>query len=1268
MLAAIAERFAGDERVVVLPEPVEVWRGIGLLESLYDGTVSALLFQIVALVTGKAPLVDALRRPGVRVVVTEGSPTSNHLVYACVNLQRRDLCTYRVVYDALRRVMPRCRGVTLLLDADVETAARRIRKRGRSEERHIPRPYMEALHDARERMIAAVDHPTFRLDASLSASRLAACVGDMVMRAATEGVLRAPQPLVPVAAPVSDCAERGPDRVARSNRRRVAADLVEAADARGHVPACAARPALIGGGDDAIDRHRYDAFGSSDDLDDVGDSCAMSTNPDESDADGRMTDDDGQLELGPHGLGGERLEELLRLAAQCLRDAVAEAGEAVVDLEWLFERCLRRLRRAGAPTGAAPADSPVDITSAITVWGAQLGHSMLHGVKRVENRSFRLRPGWYALHVGSKPGCHPGQRALLDAVDPPLPSEELLPRAAVIGAVHISHSLRLEECPDGERWASGPIVNVIDARCGLATPVAHAGSRSIWLLGESARDTIRAQLGQSVIRRNDVSHLAESADGRAGAERVGGQRFVDDCAHEGDVAMADGGAGGLAASAPRSRCSSQEAPAGLDEGGDDVAAEQVDESSWAPKTVAELLDAIKNRNYGVSANRSPALAAPAIRAHNAAAGSDEQVAQPRDLPLRDGFYIVQVRGTRTTPAGRAGWSRQTAKLDRSRVSWQAPAGLSRRLASDLHLVDGLARMRLVTSGYVAASVPFTYQRRRMSVLCGEAALSARRHVAAAMDSSSVAWLRRPMSPERPEWGLMQQLSDAGLGTCPVSGVPVFDPSRCRPELRRSIWRAYCAVACGVNDRRLGAMDEAFSELQRDMNEHVAQLREWAPGAARALVPSDSVASRRDRPDGSARAAPARRRRLQPYVRRSRRAIRDSSTDEGEGSDCTEAGRDSDRPSQQRGGGDGTDDERDGATDSDASSSAAAARALACLSGGDDAPMDGGGPAASTDGIDASLADLDASGDGEGALRTAISSPSVAALRGGGSEAIDELGATGGTPDGDLDARDGTGRNAVLLARLHPLPGDAHLTFEEASHSYTVWGAAVERSVTALVGALFGEFDPARCTAAMFERWARNPESVYYDVIQQVRSSGGTDAEAAVVIQQAWKALGAEAARLGTALHLYAELTLNREDADVPAELAKEVEQFQAFQCSAFVRDAGLAPYRTELSVAYRDGAQAVTAGQIDCLYRDRAGRLYLFDFKRVSSKHLLQPWERCYGRYGSAPVHEVPDSPFWRYSLQLSLYNVMAEQVRAAPRRPAARAQCERGPLRPSFV
>jgi hypothetical protein len=127
--------------------------------------------------------------------------------------------------------------------------------------------------------------------------------------------------------------------------------------------------------------------------------------------------------------------------------------------------------------------------------------------------------------------------------------------------------------------------------------------------------------------------------------------------------------------------------------------------------------------------------------------------------------------------------------------WQVPTGLSATLASFMHLVDALARMQLTASGQPASSVPIVYQGKKMTLLKGDAALAARRAVASKLDHRAITALRRPMHVDKPDWTLMQQLSDAGIGVCPTSGIPRSWPSMwCRrlPRPPRCSCSGFCA--------------------------------------------------------------------------------------------------------------------------------------------------------------------------------------------------------------------------------------------------------------------------------------------------------------------------------------------------------------------------------------------------------------------------------------------------------------------------------------------
>ena len=153
-------------------------------------------------------------------------------------------------------------------------------------------------------------------------------------------------------------------------------------------------------------------------------------------------------------------------------------------------------------------------------------------------------------------------------------------------------------------------------------------------------------------------------------------------------------------------------------------------------------------------------------------------------------------------------------------------------------------MHLLTLGQPSSSVCFkTNAARSMTLLKGEAALAARRHVASKLNQSTISALRRPLNVDKPDFALMQHLHDAGIGKCPVSGMPVFDPSACAPALRTAIWRVYCGVASSVNTKQIGQTDEAIEELQMRLHEHAAQLREVAPRSRQLSQAGGTLAKR-----------------------------------------------------------------------------------------------------------------------------------------------------------------------------------------------------------------------------------------------------------------------------------------------------------------------------------------------------------------------------------------------------------------------------------------
>ena len=237
------------------------------------------------------------------------------------------------------------------------------------------------------------------------------------------------------------------------------------------------------------------------------------------------------------------------------------------------------------------------------------------------------------------------------------------------------------------------------------------------------------------------------------------------------------------------------------------------------------------------------------------------------------------------------------------------------------------------------------------------------------------------------------------------------------------------------------------------------------------------------------------------------------------------------------------------------------------------------------------------------------------------------------------------RNCDTLARLHPLPHEdaSSLHFAEEDHTYTCWDRVVQRSVTAVIASCFDAFDADAITQKCLPRWAADETSKYYGVIQRVTADGGTAADAAAQIRGEWMERGTQASRLGTEMHRLIEHHLNRTPLPWPAELAAERRQFHAWEQSDVVREHQLQPLRTELTVAWVAGDMVVTAGQIDSIWIDRHGRLYMIDWKR-SRKPLLAHASASYGRFGSGPLAHVPDSAYFRYALQQNLYALLLEQ------------------------
>lgn len=139
--------------------------------------------------------------------------------------------------------------------------------------------------------------------------------------------------------------------------------------------------------------------------------------------------------------------------------------------------------------------------------GAQISWAILAGEKVIENRSWRIAPGWYALHTGTGVASSE-QKVRMRARVPTIPAESSLPKGVIVGALQISHSLNLERCTSSP-WASGPICNVVAQTCALKTPVAHKGALSLWPISADLLPEVQLALASAPIRCNREAIAAQ---------------------------------------------------------------------------------------------------------------------------------------------------------------------------------------------------------------------------------------------------------------------------------------------------------------------------------------------------------------------------------------------------------------------------------------------------------------------------------------------------------------------------------------------------------------------------------------------------------------------------------------------------------------------------------------------------------------------------------------------------------------------------------------
>lgn len=170
-------------------------------------------------------------------------------------------------------------------------------------------------------------------------------------------------------------------------------------------------------------------------------------------------------------------------------------------------------RSSSRPPPSAPEGDEIQAafhaaTKAISLQGAQQVFAILRGVKLIENRSWRIPVGWYAIHAGAQMINEERAARTLEAW-PDAPREKDLPHSAVVGLFYIKEHRSPHECKSGYIWARGPVCHIISKAVELDSPVWCAGDRGLWSLSSSLRTQIHERLGNASVRHFDLSSAVD---------------------------------------------------------------------------------------------------------------------------------------------------------------------------------------------------------------------------------------------------------------------------------------------------------------------------------------------------------------------------------------------------------------------------------------------------------------------------------------------------------------------------------------------------------------------------------------------------------------------------------------------------------------------------------------------------------------------------------------------------------------------------------------
>jgi len=176
-----------------------------------------------------------------------------------------------------------------------------------------------------------------------------------------------------------------------------------------------------------------------------------------------------------------------------------------------------------------------------------------------------------------------------------------------------------------------------------------------------------------------------------------------------------------------------------------------------------------------------------------------------------------------------------------------------------------------------------------------------------------------------------------------------------------------------------------------------------------------------------------------------------------------------------------------------------------------------------------------------------------------------------------------------------------ISFQPSTHTYTVNNKPFI-SVTTLLSTWFPKFDADKAIAKM------NPPNP-------------------IELKAEWEEKGRIAAQLGTQLH--ESIEAHFKGTPIPLDTV----EYGYFQ--DFVSKTTLDTFQVEWRVFHEP---TTLIGTIDYVSKNKDGSIDLYDWKRSSEL------TKGYGRCLLPEFSHIPDSKYWKYTLQLNLYRFLVEE------------------------